>query len=149
MCWIHLKFWETLDSFMFSGICMEEFDTSRLLSMLRLYVQQGLSNRVLRALRERLERAMSGSPGEETRDRSRSPVRAVHGDGTGPDGTIPSDGGDTGAMPHGGSDVPATPNAVAPPGIDPPNTSLPETARQLQWATICRSCMSRTSLHRT
>ena len=106
---------------------MEEFDTSGLLSMLRLYVQQGLSNRVLRALRERLERAMSGNPGEETRDRSRSPARSVHGDGTGPDGTVPSgDGGDTGAMPHGGSDVPATPNAVAPPGIDPPNTSLPE-----------------------
>ena len=57
-------------------------------SMLRLYVQQGLSNRVLRALQERLERAMSGNPGEETRDRTRSPVRAVHGDGTGPDGTI-------------------------------------------------------------
>ena len=70
---------------------------------------------------------MSGNPGDETRDRSRSHARSVHGDGTGPEGTVPSgDGGDTGAMHHGGSDVPATPNAAAPPGIDPPNTSLPE-----------------------
>ena len=108
-------------------------------SMLRLYVQQGLSNRVLRALQERLERAMSGNPGEETRDRTRSPVRAVHGDGTGPDGTIPSEGGDTGTLPHGGadtgtlphggSDATAAPNDVAAPaapGIEPPNASLPE-----------------------
>ena len=127
--------------------------------MLRLYVQQGLSNRVLRALQERLERAMSGNPGEETRDRTRSPVRAVHGDGTGPDGTIPSEGGDTGTLPHGGadtgtlphggSDATAAPNDVAAPaapGIEPPNASLPEMS---QWATICRSCMSRISLHRT
>ena len=71
---------------------------------------------------------MSGTPAEETRGRSRSPARLVHGDDTGPEGTVPGvDGGDAGTMPHGGSDVPATPNAVAPPGIDPPNTSLPET----------------------
>ena len=102
-------------------------DTSGFLSMVRLYVQPGLSNRVLRSLRGRLERAMSGTLGEETHDRSRSPVRAVHGDGTGPEGTVPNgDGGDAGTMPHGGSDVPAAPNDGTHPGIVPPDTSLPE-----------------------
>ena len=69
--------------------------------MPRLYLQRGLSNRVARAVSERLERflAMASSAdrtdgaaglmdGADTRTRSRSPVRAANAEASGLDGTV-------------------------------------------------------------
>ena len=86
--------------------------TSGLLSMLRLYVQQGLSNRVSQILTRAIGKSDVGeTPGEETRDRSRvscsigarrwywslmEQYQVVMVE------TLE-------AMPHGGSGIPATP----------------------------------------
>ena len=63
--------------------------------MPRLYLQRGLSDRVIRAVSQRLERVLTMATGAgdhmdgaDARTRSRSPVRAPRAEADGPDGTV-------------------------------------------------------------
>ena len=65
--------------------------------MPRLYLQKGLSNRVIRAVSQRLERVLSMATGagdrmegamDDARTRSRSPHGAPGAEASGPDGTV-------------------------------------------------------------
>ena len=94
--------------------------------MPRLYVQRGLSDRVVTAIVRRLERALTMSSSnrvdavEETRTRSRSRTRdeaAGTPGGTG-EADAPASGGEAG-VPAGSGEVEMSPGA---PGVPPPST---------------------------
>ena len=96
--------------------------------MSRLYVQRGLSDRVVTAIVRRLERAFTMLSSnrvdavEETRTRSRSRTRDEAA-GTAPGGTgeadAPASGGEAG-VPAGTGEVEMSPGA---PGVPPPSTA--------------------------
>ena len=119
--------------------------------MPRLYLQRGLSNRVARAVSQRLERflAMSSSAdrtdgaadlmdGADARTRSRSPVRAANAEANGLDGTVNVPIAPGSSVPEGTIHIPdETPVApggtggvpgldAVPPGLDaiPPGLAM-------------------------
>ena len=83
VCWTHLEFWETFDSFMYFCWMLHDVWSCGCWRMPRLYLQKGLSNRVIRAVSQRLERVLSMATGagdrmegamDDARTRSRSPM---------------------------------------------------------------------------
>ena len=142
---MRLEFWETLDSFMFCVLSVAwKLGSSESRRMPRLYLQRGLSTRVVQAVAQRLERILEMASDGAFRTRSRSPVRGSEGvdtrdlgDATDatmnvglpnqPEGTLPEGTVD---MPEGApglNDMAAAPPEV---GLVDPTPSEPEIWKQ-------------------
>ena len=145
VCWKHLEFWETFDSFMFLCWVLHDVWNCGCRRMPRLYLQKGLSSRVIRAVSQRLERVLSMATGagdrvdstmDDARTRSRSPVRAPGAEASGPDGTVNVNPGESLPLPEGTVPIPdETPTvpegAVEVPSLDviPTNPAEPDALR--------------------
>ena len=108
--------------------------------MPRLYLQKGLSDRVIRAVSQRLERVLTMATGAgdhmdgaDARTRSRSPVRAPGAEASGLDGTVNVNVLPGESLPEANLPLPEGALLVPESGTDaPPNVEMPELAQVLQ-----------------
>ena len=92
--------------------------------MPRLYLQRGLSRRVVRAVSERLERILAmASDGDGARTRSRSPMRAAETNDL--DASVPAQA--EGGLPEGTAPGGSLPEGAVPGGDLPEGTAPGET----------------------